>query len=375
MTGVRPPAPNEIGVFHLSDPGEWVAHRDEILKRIVAASGLPIPSWVKADYEYSIDALTGSIRYAMLTDLWSPSPKRGLPPGPEPAGATAEGFLQRLTALCRAPDYRELQIPPLLPSGAARTRHLDTTEVRHFEHGWVDHWLVRFGVHVQPFAGRGDSVPAFGAVIEVRVGQLGRVVGYSSSWRPTYLRPVTPSATAVGLSDSDLAGMKDEEGNAVRAEQSVLAYVLDGENSPQNFLCPYHVVVTDDVGAFFPASSHSITPHFHHVDNPDGSVTVYGIVEGGSGDNLFSWSAYRVDEAWDTDVQYLGHGREATFRRRDGSQSTYSSVDLAPGSYVVILNAMDADTGVIKHAQQSIYTQPDTAATHVTEASSAATLG
>lgn len=339
------------------------------------------------DYEYAVNPVTGGIRYALYTDLWSPTPKRGLPRSRRQARTVAEEYLARLSDLCGRQDYLALEIPPLLPSGPASYEHLETTKVFHPEHARLDHFLVSFATRIRPYTDRRDLVPVSGGTIEIRVGQLGRVVGYTSAWRPSYLRPVIPPASYVPLASEDRARTEHEhedghghagtkhggrhaesgdhaqpkelEGHHAASEgQSLLAYVLDGESSPQNSLCPYHLVTSGHHYTFHPASSHSLTPYFHQVDNPDGSATVHGMVAGGSGDNLFSWAVYRIDEIWDRGVEAAGSGREDRFRRSDGVVSTYSTIDLPPGACTVVLHVMDATTGVVKQAQQSIYTKP-----------------
>ena len=92
--------------------------------------------------------------------------------------------------------------------------------------GW-NHWLYR----AQPTLLLGDSsstrAAVYGACIDVRIGHLGRIVGFSSCWRP-----LGAGRKTVPLSDYAAPAELDPEAN-VDGTVAPIIYLLGGAGMPQ----------------------------------------------------------------------------------------------------------------------------------------------
>src|SRR6185437_1161316 len=99
--------------------------------------------------------------------------------------------------------------------------------------GW-NHWLYR----AQPMLMLGDAgntrAAVYGACVDVRVGHLGQIIGFSSSWRP-----IGTDRKTVAL--SDYAAPAELDADAVGDGPPPIVYMLSGAGMPQLYLAPYYL--------------------------------------------------------------------------------------------------------------------------------------
>jgi hypothetical protein len=322
--------PARINIFPLADPQVWAGRPREMLKTLVSAIDPGLPRFVRPEYDFRVDPVSGRVSFTLENDLWLDRPKRQLPRDAAAALKAARDFIARLCEACRGDEYRRLKAPPLLPSGRfARVVPLDVSPVFHFERPWVDHWLCRFEVRLKAFPEGDEMVRVFGGDLDIRVGQRSRVAGFASRWRPALL----DEARAVEMLHPE-ADDDHHHGHEGQKEQPPeLVYELSGENCPQNFVTPYYLSLQGHHGSILPASSHSLLVEVGCAEKEGGGAYVVPRVAGGSGDYVFDWACWRPDALFDEGLVGLG---------------TRDYVELPPGVFNVMLHVRDRRTGVMQ---------------------------
>jgi hypothetical protein len=195
----------------------------------------------------------------------------------------------------------------------------------------VDHWLVRFDSYLPTDTSMG-SVPVFGAITELRVGENGTVGACWLTWRPCYpqgLTPLIPLPTSIAtLSNS-----------SSDSPAPSLVYRLADEGVSQPYIAPYFFVQQDDDGDFFPASLYS--PAISMVgDGSSEGIRLVAQVVGGSGQYDYRWAGADSTAAW-SEMADLGTG---------------DTINLDPGVYNIVLRVTDRITGIITFIERSVYT-------------------
>ena len=110
--------------------------------------------------------------------------------------------------------------------------------------GQPDHWVSRWLVYLPSLPritasnSRPEHIPVVGAVIEVRIGAHGYVIGVSSSWRPWTKRQLVLKYAPPegGESHHQMSGVSGREA------MPLLYYVVYGMDEPQRFIAPYYGV-------------------------------------------------------------------------------------------------------------------------------------
>lgn len=340
--------PDKIRVFPIGDPNDWVKNQDFIKKVILKATDPALPGYLKIQHHFSIDPISGWIRYNLENDLWSSKPKRSLPKDRTEATGMAQKFLSDLQQAVSSQEYAESGIPPVVPAGKlARIKHIETCPVAHNQQPWVDHWLCRFEVYIQPY--ENSEIPVYGSSIEIRIGQRGKVVGFVSQWRPVWLNKELLVDFIPYDQDNQDSNHSHEEDEEAGASDPILIYELDGENCIQNYLTPYHLLLEGHHGGKYPASSYSIEPEiFFSRENL--TTRALAAVKGGSGSYSVSWACWSPDDPFDTGIISLG--QEA-------------SIELPPGIYNLMLHLEDEQTGVRKLFEKMAFVKGETTQTEV----------
>jgi len=332
-------------VYWLASPGALQASED-LLRRIVFQL-LGVTD--SARHQFWVSASSGWMSYTDTQRVWRadgrPAPVRTA----ADAKNKAEEFVRRLKA---ALDERAAQpsgplanlviVPPLTP--------LDPVLVpRVGKSGW-DHWLYR----AQPQLARDftTKLDVLGTSIEIRIGDAGRVVGFSWRWRPLTGERTTAAATTLAEA---ITKPTDSEGNPYENRQ---VYVLDGDGIPQYYLSPYHLVNVENEYALAPASNFSLAVSYGVAARDDGSSDVTAVVTGGSGRYEFRWASYTYDDPWlEQGLRELEGSEDEISDDRD-VRITTSTANVAPGAGVVMVHVRDRVTGAFKHHQQPLFGYP-----------------
>ena len=198
------------------------------------------------------------------------------------------------------------------------------------DRGVADHWLVRFDTYL-PTATSFGSIPVYGTVVDIRVGQDGAVGSFWLAWRPCIPTGLVPLV--------EIGEVSNPPSNGNSAPQPVLVYRLADEGSSQAFVSPYYFVSNDDDGDFFSASIYS--PVAKIVDDQQSETSrVIAAVDGGSGQYAYRWMSWSLTDPL---------GGYSDWGSDDG-------VTLAPGAYNMILGVTDLQTGSVVVVQRLVFT-------------------
>jgi len=332
-------------VYWLASPRALQDHEDLVRRIVFQLLGVSDST----RHQFWISASSGWMSYTDTQRLWR---KDGQPaPGRTAADAKkkAEVFIQRFKA---ALDERAAQpssplanlviVPPLTP--------LDPVLVpRVGRPGW-DHWLYR----AQPQLARDftTKLDVLGTCIDMRIGDAGKVIGFSWRWRP--LTGERTTATATTLAEA-ITKPTDEEGNSYENRQ---VYVLDGDGIPQYYLSPYHLVNVENEYVLAPASSFSLAISYGVVARDDGSSDVTAVVGGGSGRYEFAWATYTYEDPWlERGIRELDSSEDEISDDR-GVRITTSTANVPAGGSIVMVHVRDRVTGAFKHHQQPLFGYP-----------------
>jgi hypothetical protein len=344
--------PLDISVYMIASARDLLRSQTEIERSILSATDMEFATFVSRKHDFSIDAVSGWIRYNLLVDLWNPNPKRAVPSTEAGAVSAATKFLRRLREECAATAYRKLNLPPIIPAEEeAILQLLSVYPVNDLSDRWIDHWLCRYAIklkgrvqinhegrlaaapvilHPVPAPARKGEVKGrgmddqfeatvSGATIDIRIGNRSKVVGFVSQWRPAWLnRPLSSQMLVPNESEN---------------QHLSLVYLAAGENSPQTFLAPYYLLDHGEHSEHVPASAHSITVLMVFSDSSkNGTVEVSALIIGGSGEYIYNWGYWQPDSYFNQGLIQLGSLR---------------SIFLQPGAYNIILHVLDTATGVI----------------------------
>jgi hypothetical protein len=276
---------------------------------------------------FAVSPICGWLLYSDHTQLRRSRRKRRLPDDAAAARAAARRFLA--AAAAQAPALRALGLPPLFP---AQLEDAETTLVFHPRLPQVDHWLCRLTPHLSTRTADNESVPVIGSSIDLRIGELGEVIGLSSRWRPC-VRGLSRPATA----HPERAGV-----GATHSQPPQQVYLLAGQNAPQRFLAPYWIETGEEHPGLIPASDCSLLATIVELERADG-VELWAAVAGGSGQYDLSWATWSL------------------LLPQDGFRELGStlSVFVPLGVHNVALNVQDRATGAITQTQSTVYARGD----------------
>lgn len=371
----------QIRAFYLADPLIWVANSDMLKKTILQALQInPSEALVKtitSKIDFNIDPLCGHIRCHLYHDLWYDSVKANVMQlNKDKVEKSATDFIKSLIDLCKKEDYTRSKIPPILPAQYVEIKFQDSYLVPHHSKPWIDHWLCRFLVYIAPTEKEvfhqtpqeekeivlsTVKVPVMGSNIDVRIGNNGKVVGFESFWRPTFLEHKKVTMLAFDPTTVESMGHEHGKQETVLSDKKhahrPLVYVLDGAQSPQNILAPYYLKQVSHASYYFPASDRSIEIDFYQEIVAENSVNVHALVSGGSGDYSFHWSGYNLtDDLLNKDaIKLYGEGIVTNFDKKQNSPAR-SSLQVETGIYNLILIIGDNQTGVIRQKQVTVCT-------------------
>jgi hypothetical protein len=226
------PVESAVSVWALADPAGVLAQKAGIEKALRGALG----AYDTTRHQVTIAA--GLICHEDKVGLWGTGGE-ALPSEAEALSIAAATMKKVTTALspAGAPElFAQLGQVELMPS---RVRPVDLLQVGAPEGQAPDHWLVRSRPQL-PLRPGGEATDVLGALIEVRVGPAGAILGYLSRWRP-----VGPDKAEVALASppADEDGGASSSGeppapSAAAAEPKIL-YLLEGETTPQFYLAPF----------------------------------------------------------------------------------------------------------------------------------------
>ncbi|MEO5645714.1 MAG: hypothetical protein ABIQ40_13450 [Bacteroidia bacterium] len=336
-------APKQIRVFPLADPQDWVKHKDAIKKTILAAINPQLPGFLNVKYSFSIDPVSNWIRYNLENDLWSEKPKRSLPKSAFEATQAAKKFISDLQKQCLGKDYLKLEIPPVLPTESlAKIEHLATSPVFHFNKPWVDHWLCRFQIRIEAFPKSGIFNRIFDSCIDIRIGQNGKVVNIVSQWRPVWLNKKKQVEFIPFPEENEHSHAEDHDHDTSDQDdpKPELIYELDGENCPQNFLSPFHLILAGHHGGSWPASTHSIVTRMSFIEKETGGSYVLPVINGGSTDYTINWAYWCPDTLFDEGLIFLGDKK---------------FIELSPGVYNLMMHVKDNKTTAVRLFENMAY--------------------
>jgi hypothetical protein len=280
-----------------------------------------------ADQTFGVSPLSGWISYADDRELFKDRQFQTLAATAEEARSIAAKFIAAANARVAASDtLRQAGVPPPFPS---RLSQAGTTLMwRHGQHQ-PDHWLCRYQISLLSSHGFGaEAAPLWGAGLDVRVGNGGRVVGLSLRFR-------APSGT---LESEQIDPPSHDQHDDRQTAAATIVYRSEGEAALQTHYLPYYVSGTGHHSGFAAASKLSFgTGILESFDNEGADLSA--IVEGGSGSFDFEWGYWRVD---DEVLAFVDAGRS-------------DSIRVGVGIYNVILNTTDRRTGVAMQTQSTVY--------------------
>jgi hypothetical protein len=325
--------PPLVNVWALAHPADIKESERVIARALLKAVRATDPG----AHAIEVSEASGWIAHSERSQLWRRSPPR-LPTLATEARKRAEDFLRDFTRALAEPAAR--REAPALAEISLVPQLLEPVQISLVPHpdgiGW-DHWLYRAQPLVVAGATASRKAAIFGAQIEVRVGDGGRIISYRSRYRPITAERVTSPLTPIRAPEPEAHHEHDEHEH----EPPSLVYVLEGDGIPQYYLAPYHLVLDGHDLTLASASQWSLVVALDAALEDDGT-RVTAVVDGGSGAYAFDWGVYAID-AMAEGYRSLGGG---------------SSVTVPNRANIVLLNVRDQATGAFKHHQEQVYSTP-----------------
>ncbi|HEY2053637.1 MAG TPA: hypothetical protein VGH14_06850 [Solirubrobacterales bacterium] len=337
-----------VAVWALADPAAVLAQKAGIEKALRGALG------ARDTVRHRVSIAAGVICHEDTLGLWATGGE-ALPSADEARSKAVEIMKKVTTALspAGAPEvFAQLGQVELMP---ARARPVDVLQIAGPEGGW-DHWLVRSRPQL-PLRSGGEAVDVFGALIEVRIGPAGAILGYLSRWRPVSserveVELVAPPAPAAGGG----AGGEPESSEPAApssAEEPKILFVLEGEAVPQFYLAPYYAGEDHEDLTLAAASELSLVVTIVPYSTAD--PTLYAaVVDGGSGSYGFDWGLLPFAPAEEGGLVELGEGRIVPDRSSEPA-GVFSVAKIPPGAHLALVNVVDLKTGGFRHHQEQVF--------------------
>jgi hypothetical protein len=316
---------------------------------------------------FDVHPTSGRLYYADHDALWKNTEGSDLPGDRRTAETLARAFLEEAQRkLAGDRRLRELGVGALFPSDL-RPSAIGLVVAK--SGNAPDHWLCHFSAFLPVNESRSARVD--GAAVDIRIGRHGRVVGFSTRWRPVTgdllsaplgapqeadsVRPfgaVSPPAaptsgiiaapaapvapSVVSTAEAEDHHGHDEPHAEPAAQPAEQVYALADDNAAQTFLAPMLVTLEGHHGSVDPASAHSMVIDVMQRETDTG-LTLGASVAGGSGDFQVQWAAWSPVSGSDTEPRVF-----------DGT----GSIDLPAGVWTVTVFVRDKLTGAVAQAER-----------------------
>jgi hypothetical protein len=329
-------------IYGLADPADIIAERGQVERAFFQALGVA-PS---DGHRLTISQSSGWFDYVATGELWD---RPTAPTLPDQAAAlkAAEGVLGAIQGKCSVANAawpeRLQDIALLPPVGLLRRAGLYAVQ-RPEANGW-DHWLYRAEPQLLLDGGAITRAGVFGAQVEVRIGHLGQVIDIRSRWRPLSGERI--------LTDFRPFRSDDPQGQSGEKQPPLINFLLEGDGIPQYYLAPYYFQTDGHDINMTSASNWSLTVDVGRTRQQQERMTLTALAQGGSGDYLYNWAMYSVED-FAEGLRELGTGVSEVVSTGDG-RANASSVELDNGHAIILLNVKDKATGAFKHHQQQIF--------------------
>lgn len=341
----------KIRLHALADPTLF-AEQSDAIQRFVCEVLSVVPS---DQHRIYISPTSAWLDYSAVGELWD---RRTPPALPSKADAlkAAEGLLVRLEQKCsdanRAWPDRLRGMALLPPVQLLRRAGLHAVP-RPDGSGW-DHWLYRAEPQLPLDGSSKTRAGVFGAQVDVRIGHRGQPISVRSRWTPlsgeckfTDLSPFQPPPGGDDSAVSDSGGGTSDP---------FINFLLEGAGVPQYYLAPYYFRLDGHDAEMVSASPYSLTVEVGRTKQGQESMTLTALARGGSGDYAYNWACYPIAQVEDG-IREIGRGSSQAIGTGE-SQAIASSIEIENGTYVVLLNVRDRDTGAFKHHQQQVFASP-----------------
>lgn len=362
-------------VYGLVSPALIVGAQDVITQavfRILGVSDLSLHDLVCSES-------SGWVNYTAKDEIWVRRYPPALPSADQ-ARQRAEAFIASLAG-ATSPGAKawpaNLARVSLLPR---LMRPVQLSAVPRPDGSAWDHWLYRAQPRLSLDPSGRKSVPVFGSHIEVRIGDRGQVISFSSRWRPLSGERITTDLVAFkpaphddahgngGTPEPHLSGGEEhpphvhqpgeEHGPGAAGESPArdqrrheLQYLLDGDRIPQYYLAPFYLTSDGHMLREVSACAYALTMALGRVQGAE-SMLLTAVARGGSGDYAYNFAVYRLDRIEEGYTE-LGRGQSVEVETDDGT-ALMGAVEVPNGAYVVMVNVKDRATGAFKHTQQQV---------------------
>jgi len=336
----------KVRIYALADPAPFAEARQAI-ERIVLQALKVAPS---DRHRVDISESSAWLTYEASGELWRRHSAPQLPTRTN-AQRTAESLLVELERLCsnanpRWPD--RLRGLSLLPPVALLKMTALLAVPRPDGSAW-DHWLYRAQPRLALTENATNRADVFGAQIEVRIGHGRQPITIRFRWRPLSRECAYADPSPYQPSD-DTHASGGEEGTPT------IVYVLQGDGVPQYYLAPYYCVVDEHGAEMTSASPYSLTVVVKKTQQQRERMTLVATAQGGSGDYAYNWGCYSLTR-FEEGILEIGPGRSMAVEDHHG-RTTASTIDIANGSYIIMVNVKDRATGAFQHHQQQVFSTP-----------------
>lgn len=325
------------------NPAKIAAAQDAITRAVFRILGVSDPS----KHDVSVSESSGWMYYLAKEELWVRQHPPVLPSA-DVARERAEKFVAALAAATAAgaegwpENLAQVSLLPRL------MRPVQLSAVPRPDGSVWDHWLYRAQPRLSLDPSGRKSVPVFGSQVEVRIGDRGQVVSFSSRWRPLSGERTSTDLVPFKAPPPE-EGEREHQGG--KEPPHKLQYVLEGEIAPQHYLAPYYLMSDGHMLRAVSATPYSLTVDMGRIQGKE-SMLVTAAASGGSGDYAYNFAAYvlsRIEEGY---VE-LGRGQSVEVETDTGT-ALVGAIEIPNGAYVVMVNARDRATGAFKHYQQQV---------------------
>ncbi|HWS68626.1 MAG TPA: hypothetical protein VN325_38140 [Steroidobacteraceae bacterium] len=353
MVSSGSPYAGKSRLYALADPEPIVREADRIASVLRGLMGVREPAGCVVAI-----AQTGAwMRASLKNEVWTRQAPPALPSSTD-AKATATKFLQNLEKACSPSnsqwpqtlaDY--MMIPPV-----AQLNLCELIVVPRADGSAWDHWLYRAEPQLLVDGAGTTRIGVFGAHLELRIGDGGRVVDFVMRWRALtrerhYAQPLPYTAATENSGNEDLGPLA-----AAAQLPPVQGYLLEGDGIPQYYLAPYWFKSDGHSVSPISASDWSLTVDIGRVQQGDETMTVMALAQGGSGQYDYRWAVYRYDAILSGYQQLTGDSVQSVDSAN--GRATSSEIELQNGIWVAMVNVRDRVTGAFKHHQQLVFSSP-----------------
>lgn len=344
-----------VRVYRLANPATLYQNARVIAKELFGMEDLQVGSRT-----FSVHPASGYLFYADGDGLWPESGGRLLPPQHE-AERYARLFLEESNKrIVGNRTLRQERVGPLFPVDIRSVRVAGVV-TKGSER--PDHWLCEFAAFLQ--ADSSHTARVEGALLDIRVGSKGRIVGLSSRWRPitgdllsrerdqdrrndavfaggagTIRQPTPASLPSIAKTETALSEPEPEHGIEAHSHASIeFLYWLADENAPQVFLSPMYLEGDGEHRDVRAASAHTLSAQIWQR-TVGTRMELAAVVDGGSGSYDYQWSYWTPGGFLVDGIIMLGTSQVVTVDR---------------GSYQMLLGVKDRVTRSVVQVESAVY--------------------